>query len=63
MSWSEKHLLYPFIEEREDVMPKKKDKYIQQGQILDAGIEVDEYMPGKTRLNVWYKNRYSEQMF
>ncbi len=47
----------------EDVMPKKKDKYIQQGQILDAGIEVDEYMPGKTRLNAWYKNRYSEQMF
>ncbi len=35
----------------EDVMPKKKDKYIQRGQILDAGIEVDEYMPKKTRLN------------
>ncbi len=33
-------------------MPKKKDKYMQQGQILDARIEVDEYMPKETRLNI-----------
>jgi len=52
MAWSKKQLLYTFIEEREDVMPKKKDKYIRRGQILDAGIEVAECMPGKIRLYI-----------
>lgn len=34
----------------EDVMPKKNDKPGQQDQILDAAIEMEEYLPVKRNL-------------
>ena len=47
----------------DDVMPKKKDGDKQGGEVLDAGIKVEEYLLGVDGCGDNYKNKYSERMF
>ena len=47
----------------DDVMPKKKDGDKQGGEVLDAGIKVEEYLLGVDGCGDNYENKYSERMF